>query len=116
MPFFGRNARADFQVGNGLRERRRDAERVGNCALPPPGAEEGRAQFPQRSKNRRKSVSPNGFSGTARWELRQFGVRSAEFGRMVRPYGVKHTAMPWTGQENGLNPKGQAHVAALRSG
>ena len=33
---------------------------------PPPVADEGLVPFPQRSKNRRNSVSPNGFSGTAR--------------------------------------------------
>ena len=37
-----------------------------NCGLPPPVAEEGRDGFPQRSENRRESVSPNGFPGTAR--------------------------------------------------
>lgn len=37
-----------------------------NCGLPLPVAEEGRGQFPQRSKNARNSVSPMHFSGTAR--------------------------------------------------
>ena len=41
--------------------------RTGNGGLLPPGAGEGRPGFPQRSKTRRMSVSPNGFSGTARW-------------------------------------------------
>ena len=35
-------------------------------ACPPPAADTGQALFPQRSKNQRISVSPNGFSGTAR--------------------------------------------------
>jgi len=39
----------------------------GNFGPPLPAAEEGGSKLPQRSKNRRISVSPNGFSGTARW-------------------------------------------------
>ena len=35
--------------------------------MPLPVADEGIMWFPQRSKNRRISVSPHGFSGTARW-------------------------------------------------
>jgi hypothetical protein len=34
--------------------------------MPLPGADEGIAQFPQRSKNTRISESPQCFSGTAR--------------------------------------------------
>ena len=37
-----------------------------NSGPPLPVAEEGDTEFPQRSKNRRISASPNGFSGTAR--------------------------------------------------
>ena len=40
--------------------------REGKGTSPPPVADEGLVPFPQRSKNRRNSVSPNGFSGTAR--------------------------------------------------
>ena len=54
------------------------AKRRGNCALPLPGTEKGSAQFPQRSKNRRTSISPNGFSGTARWDPKPEAARSAE--------------------------------------
>ena len=46
----------------------------GNCRLSLPVAEKESLQFPQRSKSRRISVSPNGFSGTARWTV----ARSAE--------------------------------------
>ena len=38
----------------------------GKSGLPPPGADAGSLLLPQRSKNRRKSASPNGFSLTAR--------------------------------------------------
>ena len=44
----------------------------GDCGFPPPVADEGNPQSPQRSKNRRISVSPNGFSGPARWENPSF--------------------------------------------
>ena len=40
----------------------------GKGTSPPPVADEGLMPFPQRSKNARKSVSPQHFSGTARWE------------------------------------------------
>ena len=36
---------------------------------PLPVAEEGGAEFPQRSKNARESESPQRFSGTARWNF-----------------------------------------------
>ena len=39
----------------------------GKGTSPPPVADEGLVPFPQRSKNARKSVSPQHFSGTARW-------------------------------------------------
>ncbi len=42
-------------------------ERRGDCGPLLPVAEEGGAQLPQRSKNRRVGVSPTGSSGTARW-------------------------------------------------
>ena len=41
--------------------------RTGNAGFALPVAEEAKPVFPQRSKSRRISVSPNGFSGTARW-------------------------------------------------
>ncbi|MBQ6274472.1 MAG: hypothetical protein IJK63_09640 [Oscillospiraceae bacterium] len=40
----------------------------GKAVPTPPVAEEVGAAFPQRSKNRRESESPNDFSGTARRE------------------------------------------------
>ena len=48
----------------------------GNCAFAPPGAEEAKAEFPQRSENRRISVSPNGFPGTARWIVGPYNNQS----------------------------------------
>ena len=53
-------------------ESRARGAREGTSARPLPVAEKGRALVPQRSKNRRASVSPNGFSGTARWENPSF--------------------------------------------
>ena len=44
----------------------REVLRRGKGTSPPPVADEGLVPFTQRSKNRRNSVSPNGFSGTAR--------------------------------------------------
>ena len=41
------------------------------AALPLPVADEGGAAFPQRSKNARISVSPQRFSGTARWKVHE---------------------------------------------
>ena len=40
----------------------------GEAVPAPPVADEADTAFPQRSKNRRESESPNGFSGTARRE------------------------------------------------
>ena len=59
-----------------------------NCRLPLPVAEEGSLQFPQRSKNARKSVSLQRFSGTARWK-KEKGARGLQSFEHRRPRGGK---------------------------
>ena len=60
-----------------------------NCAPPLPGAEEGGTQFPQRSENARKSVSPQRFPGTARQV--EFGIMNSELGGTeAAPVGAIH--------------------------
>jgi hypothetical protein len=49
-------------------------------ALALPVAEKASSLLPQRSKNRRPSVSPNGFSGTAR-RIRPLQAEAALLGR-----------------------------------
>ena len=59
--------------------------------MPLPVADEGIMWFPQRSKNRRISVSPHGFSGTARWIFcSQSGKQAmpATWANLLIPFGV----------------------------
>ena len=68
----------------------------GNCVLPLPGAEKGSVQFPQRSKNQRISISPNGSSGTARRTPQPEAARSAE--RANPRWVTKAKTLPLTRQ------------------
>jgi len=70
----------------------------GKAVPTPPVAEEVGAAFPQRSKNRRESESPNGFSGTARREA------------VPTPPVAEEKAKPRKGKNGGKDPS-----ASLRS-